>query len=113
MQNDKHQKKKFIFPENISSSYGVFLGLSLKELLLYVVPPLLIGIVVLVLPPNNITVTIIKLIVLVLIITVILAVLSSTPVKSRSNIRLPQYLKMKNSYDKRQHLFFKAKKKER
>jgi len=113
MQNNKNQKKKFIFPENISSSYGVFLGLSLKELFIYVVPPLVVGIIVLILPPNTVMITVIELIVLVLVITIILAVLSSTPVKSRNNIRLPQYLKMKNNYSKRQHLFYKAKKKER
>lgn len=104
-------EKKFIFPENISSGYGIFLGLSLKELLIYVIPPLIIGIIVLLLPPHTITVTVIELVILVLVLTIILAVLSSNPVKSRNNIRLPQHLKMKNNYSSRQHLFFKAKKK--
>jgi len=110
--NNKEQKE-FIFPENVSSDYGVFLDLSLKEILIYLVPEIMIGLIVLFIPPHSITVLIIELIFFILLITITLGVLSSNPVKNRPNIRLPQYLKMKKNYSLRQHLYFKKTKNER
>lgn len=109
--NDK-KEKQFIFPENITSDYGVFLGMSLKEIAVYVLPILIVCLVFLFLPPHSIKWILIKLAVSIFILTILLAVLTSKPVKSRNNIRLLQYLKMKSSYNKRQHKFFIAKRKD-
>jgi cytosine/uracil/thiamine/allantoin permease len=109
--NDK-KEKQFIFPENISSDYGVFLGLSLKELAVYVLPVFVICLVFLFLPPHSLKWIFIKLAVSIFLLTILLAVLTSKPVKTRHNIRLTDYLKMKSSYNKRQHKFFIAKRKD-
>jgi len=109
MKNNK--EKEFIFPENITSDYGVILGLSLKEVLFYVLPTVAIGAFVLFIPPYSLKVIMIELIIFVLILTIIIAVLTSKPVKGRSNIRLPNHIKMKREYSNRQHIFFLDKKK--
>lgn len=106
------REKEFIFPENITSDYGAFLGLTLKEVLYYVLPVVVIGVIVLFLPPHNLTVMMIELIIFILILTIVLAVLTSKPVNGRNNIRLPNHINMKRAYSKRQHLFFLDKKKE-
>src|SRR5699024_666161 len=112
----QNSEKKFIFPENVDSSYGIFLGLSLRELLIYVLPIFIVGIVFVTLPPHGlypimtkviIVVIIMKVILICLIMTIILAVLSTKKIKYRNNVRLIPNLKMKAKYNSRQHLFFK------
>lgn len=106
---DDKEEKKFIFPENISSDYGVFLGLSAKEVVIYVAPILSVCFVFLLIPPHSLKWVIIKLIISILITTVAIAILTTKPVKRRSNIRLTQHLRLKGNYSKRQHLFFRSK----
>lgn len=109
----KEDAKFFVFPENVDSSYGVFLGLSIKELVLYVLPVVVVGLIFIVLPPHSMTFILTKVIIVVFLLTIDLAVLSSKPVAYRNNIKLTHYLKMKSNYSKRQHLFFKEKQKRR
>lgn len=111
MSKEPYKEKEFIFPENIDSNYGVIFDLSLKELIIYVVPAIIIGIGIMFIPPYSITGYMIKAFVALLIVTVVIAVLSSKPVKSRNNIRLLPHLRMKSNYSKRQRLFFRDKKK--
>lgn len=103
-------EKKFEFPENIKNTYGVFLGMSLKELTIYVVPVIAIGLIALFIPPHTVTSIIVKVLIIVLVLTVVIAVVTANPVKYRDNIRLTQYMKMKQQYKKRQKLFFINKK---
>src|SRR5699024_3944968 len=103
----QNSEKKFIFPENVDSSYGIFLGLSLRELLIYVLPIFILGIVFVTLPPHGLYPILTKAMIVVLIMTVILAVLSTRPVKSRNNVRLIPHLKTTAKYKSRHHLFFK------
>ena len=103
----QNEEKKFIFPENVDSSYGVFLGLSLKELLIYVLPVGIVGLIFIALPPHSLNAILIKLMIVVIITTIIVAVLSTRPVKNRNNVRLIPHLKLKSKYKSRQHLFFK------
>src|SRR5699024_12310514 len=72
----QNSEKKFIFPENVDSSYGIFLGLSLRELLIYVLPIFIVGIVFVTLPPHGLYPIMTNVIIVVLIMTIILAVLS-------------------------------------
>lgn len=103
----KKDEKTFFFPENVESSYGVFLGLSVKEMLVYILPMVIVGLIVLFLPPHTFKFMIFKGIVVIFSITVLLAVLSSRPVSYRNNVRLMPHLQMKSKYKSRQHLFFK------
>ncbi len=93
-----NKQKRFEFPENISSGYGVFLGLTLMELFKYVVPVLIAVTVILFLPPYGFTIKSIELFIALIIVTVVIAVITSQPVKHRNNIRLPIFLKMRNQY---------------
>lgn len=111
MPDRKRESKKFVFPENVNSSYGVFLGLSLKELAVYILPVLLMGVVLFALPPYTIRPTLIKGTVLIIFLTIVLAVISSRPVAYRNNIKLVQHMQMKRNYKNRQHLFFKERNK--
>src|SRR5699024_7514461 len=106
----QNSEKKFIFPENVDSSYGIFLGLSLRELLIYVLPIFILGIVFVTLPPHGLYPILTKAIIVVLIMTVILAVLSTRPDKYRNNVRLIPHLQMKAKYKSRQHVYFKKQK---
>jgi len=101
-----NKQKRFEFPENISSGYGVFLGLTLMELIKFVLPVVLVILIILFLPPYNLTFKLIEIFIALIIVTVVIAVITSQPVKYRNNIRLPKYLKMKNQYSKRNKLFF-------
>ena len=107
------EAKTFLFPENVDSSYGVFLGLSIKEVLVYVLPSLVVGLIFIFLPPHHFKFVLTKVILVVFLLTIVLAVLSSKPVNYRSNVKLTDYLRMKGKYSKRQHLFFKEKRKRR
>lgn len=104
---NKQGQKVFIFPENIKSHYSVIFGLTLKEILLFVLPAMLVGIVILVIPPYNVTSFMIKIFFAVLIVTITIAVITTSPVKYRENIKLLPYLKLKRGYSKRQQLYFK------
>src|SRR5699024_46998 len=103
----QNSEKKFIFPENVDSSYGIFLGLSLRELLIYVLQIFIVGIVFVTLPPHGLYHIITKIIIEVIIMTINLAELSTRPVRYKNNKRLKPHLKMKAKYNSRQHLFFK------
>ena len=103
----KKDEKTFVFPENVDSSYGVFLGLSVKELLVYVLPMVIVGLIVLFLPPHTFKFMLFKATVVIFLITILLAVLSSRPVSYRNNVRLIPHLQMKAKYQSRQHLFYK------
>lgn len=105
------QGKKFIFPENVESSYGVIMGLTLKELILYVAPFFIFGMVIIALPPHSIAYMLIKIMVVLLAITILLAILVARPVKSRPNIRYSQFLRQRKSYKTRQKLFYTEPKK--
>lgn len=102
-----NNKKKFIFPENIDSKYNVFLGLSLREILIYVVPAVIVGLVFIAFPPHNFTAIIIKVFISIIVVTMVIAIISSNPIKDRPNVRLIPYMKLKGQYSKRQNLYFK------
>ena len=109
----RNEEKTFIFPENVTSSYGVFLGLSIKEIAIYVAPVVAVGIISFVIPPQTVKATIIKMIVFLALITIVIALLVSQPVAYRSNVKLVPYLRLMRNHSKRQHLFYKEKKKKR
>ncbi|WP_107838324.1 conjugal transfer protein [Metasolibacillus meyeri] len=109
----EHKGKRFIFPENVESGYGIFLGITLKELLFYLVPPLVVGLIVIALPPHNIWLMLFKVMLLLIVLIMILAFLSSRPIRYRPNIRFQDYMKLRGQFTSRQKLFYIRKKKDR
>ncbi|WP_432356001.1 hypothetical protein [Sporosarcina sp. A2] len=110
---NEQKGKKFVFPENVESGYGIFLGITLRELAIYLLPPTVIGFIVLALPPHNVWLMLFKLMLILIALIVILAFLSSRPIRYRQNIRFQAYLKLRTNYKQRQKLFYTRKKKER
>src|SRR5699024_6525248 len=103
----QNSEKEILFPETVDSSYAILLGLSLGELLIYVLQISIVAIVFVTLPPHGLYPILTQAIIVILIMTVILAVLSTRPVKYRNNVRLIPSIKMKAKYKSRQHLIFK------
>ena len=103
--------KEFIFPDNVNSTYGAFLGLSLKELATYVLPISVFGLVLLAIPPYNLWLLGVKLIIILLLLTLAFALISAKPVKHRQNITMQDYLTHKKSYRFRQKRFYIKKRK--
>lgn len=103
--------KRFTFPENVDSSYDVFMGLTLKEVTFYVVPSFLIGIIFVALPPHSFIVTLFKIVIVLMAVVIVIALLSSRPVKSRPNIRFGAFMKQKQEFSKRQKVYYLAPKK--
>ena len=109
----EHKGKKFVFPENVESGYGIFLGITLKELLLYLMPPIVIGLIIVALPPHNVWLMLFKFMLLLIVLIIILAFLSSRPIRHRPNIRFQDYVKLRNQFMSRQKLFYIRKKQNR
>lgn len=110
---NEQKGKKFVFPENVESGYGIFLGITLRELAIYLLPPVVIGFIILALPPHNVWLMLFKLMLILIVLIMILAFLSSRPIRYRQNIRFQDYLKLRTDYKQRQKLFYTRKKKER
>ncbi|MBC1248118.1 conjugal transfer protein [Listeria booriae] len=99
--------KEFIFPENVDSKYGVFLGLGLLELVKYILPLVIGGFLFIAIPPYNVGWMITKIILVLIIGVIAFGLLAARPIKARPNIRIQDHLKIKSQYKKRQKLFFK------
>ena len=110
---NEQKGKKFVFPENVESGYGIFLGITLRELAIYLLPPVVIGFIILAIPPHNVWLMLFKLMLILIVLIMILAFLSSRPIRYRQNIRFQDYLKLQTDYKQRQKLFYTRKKKER
>ncbi|MEE1130238.1 MAG: conjugal transfer protein [Caryophanon sp.] len=105
--------KKFTFPDNVDSSYDVVLGLTLKEILLYIVPTFAIGIICITLPPNTLYMMLLKIVMMLMAIVIVTAIVAARPVKSRPNIRFGAFYKRKQQFKKRQKLYYLAPSKRR
>lgn len=98
--------KIFIFPDNVESGYNLIKGVTVKSFFTVFLPFLLVGVVVVIIPPYSITIVLIRLFIALLIVTVGLAITVARPIKSRQNITVVQHLKFLQSYNRRQKLFY-------
>lgn len=113
--------KKFIFPENVNSGYGVWKGITLGYFLINILPTILIGIIIVFLiPPNqlfpapyNYIIGITKAVIVIIGVVIRLAFITSSPVSSRPNITYSRHKKLVKDYKKRQKLLYMKKKSER
>lgn len=107
-------KKKFSFPRNVDTSYGIFGGLSGKDILQYLFPAAALAVLICFLPPfTSTTFWTIKVFVAVLLLIGAWSIAVARPVANRSNIRMIPFLKMQLDFIKRQKVFFIQKKKAR
>ena len=97
--------KEFTFPRNVTKSYEVFRGFTLLQLLM-ALPGALIGIVIVILPPNGFYPTIIKIWVPVILVVLTLVKISRKPVKARPNITASKYDASVRQFKQMQKLYY-------
>ncbi|CAM3758968.1 hypothetical protein [Bacillus inaquosorum] len=98
--------KEFIFPDNVESGYNLIKGVTVKGFFTVFLPFLLVGIIIVSIPPYSMVFVLIRVFVAFIIATVGLAITVARPVKSRRNITVVQYMKHVQSYNRRQKLFY-------
>ena len=106
-EDDMSIGKRFSFSDNFDSAYKVFAGITLPDLLKFILPSVLLGSLIALIPPyKNIFFWFIKLIIIVVIITCGFLIAMLKPVKYRKNIKCMDYIKTRIAFAKRQKLYF-------
>lgn len=98
--------KEFIFPENVNKDFGVWKDYTLKDILTIILPTFVLAILIIILPPHNLVLMVVKIFGCLIIVTSVIAFIGVKPVKARPNITLRQHTKMKKEYSDRQKLFY-------
>jgi len=99
--------KKFFFPGNVEKGYNIVQGLSVIDVVKYIVPSILVATIVIAIPPyTSIFFWIIKAIFdcFILSLGFIMAILR--PIRNRSNIKCLDYIKMRISYLNKQKMYY-------
>jgi len=99
--------KRFFFPENVEKGYNIIQGLSVTDLVRFIVPSVLISTIIIFLSPyNSVIFWIIKGIFICVILSVgfLLAILR--PIKNRNNIKCLDYIKMRISFLSKQKMYY-------
>ena len=99
--------RRFFFPQNVEKGYNIIQGLSLTDIVKFIVPSLLLSILILLMPPYmSRFFWIVKsaFVCVILGIGFILAI--ARPVKYRNNIKCLQYIKMRISYVSKQKMYY-------
>lgn len=104
------EQKKFTFPENVKKEYGLFFGIGVKEFVLYILPTLFVGILILMIPINGMIAFMVKALIAMTLLFFVIMLLTMNPIRDRDNISVTRYLQIKKKYDNRQHLYFKGQK---
>ncbi|WP_366816519.1 MULTISPECIES: hypothetical protein [unclassified Streptomyces] len=104
--NEKRGRKWF-FPKNVDNQYKVLANMTIKELLFYILPALLISVGIGAIPPyNSIVFWLIKAVFIVLIIILPVIYVNYRPVKFRDNIRAKDFIKEFLDYQKKKKMYF-------
>lgn len=97
--------KEFIFPENVDKDYGIWKDYTLKDFG-YVALSLLVGLIIIAIPPYGLILVLVKIVIIVLAMTVVMAILTVKPVRSRKNIKVRDNLRLKQKYSHSQKLYY-------
>jgi hypothetical protein len=99
--------RKWFFPKNVDNQYKILANMTLKELVLYVFPALLVSALIGFIPPyNSVVFWLIKAFFIVFIIVIPVIYVNYRPVKYRENIRSKDYLKEIFDYQKKKKIYF-------
>ena len=99
--------KKFFFPGNVEKEYNIVQGLSIIDVIRFIVPSLLIATIIIAIPPyRSVFFWIIKGIFdcIILCTGFVMAILR--PIKNRSNIKCLDYIKMRISFSSKQKMYY-------
>lgn len=106
---DSNGKKgrKWFFPKNVDNQYKILGNMTLKELVMYVLPALLISAGIAFIPPyNSVVFWLVKAVFIVLVIIVPVVYVNYRPIKFRDNIRSKDFLKEILEYRKKKKMYF-------
>ncbi|MED3965784.1 hypothetical protein [Niallia taxi] len=104
--NEKRGRKWF-FPKNVDNQYKILANMTLKELLVYILPALLISLGIGAIPPYGLIVFwLIKSVFIVSIIVIPVVYVNYRPVKFRDNIRAKDFVKEFLDYQKKKKIYF-------
>ena len=104
--NEKRGRKWF-FPKNVDNQYKILANMTLKELLVYILPALLLSIGIGAIPPySSIVFWLIKAVFIVSIIVIPVVYVNYRPVKFRDNIRAKDFVKEFFDYQKKKKIYF-------
>lgn len=104
--NEKRGRKWF-FPKNVDNQYKILANMTLKELLVYILPALLISVGLGAIPPySSIVFWLIKAVFIVSIIVIPVVYVNYRPVKFRDNIRAKDFVKEFFDYQKKKKIYF-------
>uniref|UniRef100_UPI003F498256 hypothetical protein n=1 Tax=Niallia taxi TaxID=2499688 RepID=UPI003F498256 len=104
--NEKRGRKWF-FPKNVDNQYKILANMTLRELLVYILPALLISVGVGAIPPyGSIVFWLIKAVFIVSIIVIPVVYVNYRPVKFRDNIRAKDFVKEFLDYQKKKKIYF-------
>ncbi|WP_382549338.1 hypothetical protein [Streptomyces sp. NPDC057131] len=104
--NEKRGRKWF-FPKNVDNQYKILANMTLKELLVYILPALLISVGIGAIPPySSIVFWLIKAVFIVSIIVIPVVYVNYRPVKFRDNIRAKDFVKEFLDYQKKKKIYF-------
>ena len=99
--------RKWFFPKNVDNQYKILANMTLKEILTYIFPALLISTGIGFIPPyNSIVFWLIKGFFIVFIIVIPVDYVNYRPVKFRDNIRSKNYIKEFLDYRKKKKIYF-------
>lgn len=99
--------RKWFFPKNVDNQYKILANMTLKEILTYIFPALLISTGIGFIPPyNSIVFWLIKGFFIVFIIVIPVVYVNYRPVKFRDNIRSKNYIKEFLDYRKKKKIYF-------
>lgn len=99
--------RRFFFPQNVEKGYNIIQGLSLTDIVKFIVPSVLLSILILLMPPYmSRFFWIVKsaFVCVILGIGFILAI--ARPVKYRNNIKCLNYIKMRISFLSKQKMYY-------
>jgi len=103
--------KEFIFPDNVESGYNLIKGVTVKTFFTVLLPFIIVGALILAIPPYSLVFMLIKGFISLIIVTIAFSVVVSRPVKSRENITVMHHLRFLKEYNDRQKLFYISPKK--
>ena len=99
--------KRFFFPQNVEKGYNIIQGLSLTDIVKFIVPSVLVSAIIMLMPPYmSLLFWIVKSVFACVILGIGFILAIARPVKYRNNIKFLNYIKMRISFLSKQKLYY-------
>jgi len=105
--SDTRKGRKWFFPKNVDNQYKIFMNMTFKELVLFVLPSLLLSGGIAFIPPySSVVFWLIKSFLIVFILVIPVFYVNYRPVKFRENLRAKDFIKEFLDYRKKKKMYF-------